>query len=420
MENVNPVEHIYYPVSDIKAVRGEGIYLFDSNGKRYMDCASATFNLSLGYSNEEVINAVKNQMDHLIHATTSFQTDAINALVVKLTSVLPSNLNKIHLKVSSGSGANEGAIKMAQYYNKKRDVISMFRSHHGQTYMTMNISGNGFRREPFPQMVSGGLIVPDPYCYRCFYKQKPEFCNMLCVERIRDYIEYASSGQIACLILEPISGNGGNIVPPKRYFQEIRKLCDEEDIVLIFDEIQTGFGRTGKMFAADYFGVQPDIMTVAKGLGGTGFQIAAILSEKRFDGMHLNHHSFTYGSNIMAASAACKTLDIMMRPGFLENVEKAGGYLLSRLQEMKEKFSVIGDVRGVGLMIGVEIVKSDGSPDVGLTNKIVDRALERGLIIRTSRYGRGNVFKLRPPLIISQKESEELCDNLEEVLNDIG
>lgn len=242
---------------------------------------------------------------------------------------------------------------------------------------------------------------------------------MLCVERIHDYIEYASSGQVACMIIEPISGNGGNIVPPRRYFESIKKLCDEKDIVLIFDEIQTGFGRTGKMFAADYFEVKPNIMTVAKGLGGTGFQIAAILSEEKFDGMHLNHHSFTYGSNVLAASAACKTLDIMTRPGFLDNVEKVGKYILSRLIKMQEKFPLIGDVRGVGLMIGVEIVKSDGSPDVNLTNIIAKKALENGLIIRTSRYGRGNVFKVRPPLTITISEAEELCNKLEIVLEDI-
>ena len=419
MKDINPMKHIYYPISNIKVIKGDGIYLFDSNGKRYIDCASATFNLSLGYSNHDVIDEVKKQMDSLIHVTTTFQTEPINKLIQKLVSIVPANLSRIHLKVSGGSTANEGAIKMAQLYTKKRDIISLFRSHLGQTYMTMSISGNSFRREDFPQMFTGSLIVPDPYCYRCFYNQTPETCNMLCVERINDYIEYASSGQIACLIVEPISGNGGNIVPPRRYFKELKKLCDEHNIVLIFDEIQTGFGRTGELFAADYFNVYPNIMTVGKGLGGTGFQIAAILAEEKFEGMHLNHHSFTYGSNTLSASAAYKTLEIIAGKRFLDNVKYTGTYILRRLDKLKERHSFIGDVRGVGLMIGIEIIKEDKRPDPVLTNKIISRALDYGLIVRTSQYGRGNVLKVRPPLIISISEAEELCDKLAKIFNEI-
>jgi len=414
--NTNIKENIYYDVEDIIMVRGKGIYLYDSNGKEYIDSASATFNLILGYSNNEVIEAVKEQLGELIHVTSSFQTNQINDLVKKLVNISPENLEKVHLKVSGGSEANEGAIKMAQYYTKKRDVISLFRSHLGQTYMMMNLSGNTFRKDPFPTVFPLGTQVPDPYCYRCFYKQNPETCNMLCVERINDFIEYACSDQVACIIIEPISGNGGNIVPPKKYFKTLKKLCEERNIVLIFDEIQTGFGRTGKMFAADYFGVSPNIMTVAKGLGGTGFQIAGILTEKKLVGLEARHHSFTFGANVMAAVAASKTLDIITQPGFFENVSNVGDYIMLRLDKMKEKYKFIGDVRGVGLMIGVEVIDSFGEPDVYLTNRIAKLAMNEGLIIRTSRYGYGNVFKIRPALNITIDEAEKLCDRLERVL----
>ncbi|KYD05612.1 aspartate aminotransferase family protein [Bacillus atrophaeus] len=417
-EITNP-DSLYYKVDDVVMERGEGIYLYDQEGNEYIDCASATFNLNLGYSNKEVIDTVKDQADKLIHVTSSYQTDAVNKLAEKLVEISPDNLTKVHPKVSSGSAANEGAIKMAQYYSGKTDVISLFRSHLGQTYMMSALSGNSFRKEPFSPQFSFGLQVPDPYCNRCFYNQKPGSCGMLCVERINDFIEYASNGKVAAMIVEPISGNGGNVVPPKDYFKQLRKLCDEHDIALIFDEIQTGFGRTGKMFAADHFDVKPNMMTVAKGLGGTGFQVAATLTEEKYTGLPGYTHSFTYGSNVLASAAACKTIDIMQRPGFLENVTVVGNYIMDSLEKMKEDFTFIEDVRGVGLMIGVEIVKENNVPDVELTNYIADKAMEYGLILRTSRYGFGNVFKIRPPLTITLSEAELLCFKLRKLLEDI-
>lgn len=422
MMDLEPNIHqlIYHHVSDTKMVKGKGIYLYDAEGNRYIDCAAATFNLSLGYGHSEVLQAVKEQAEQLIHVTSTFQTDPINTVVRKLVEVSPENLTLVHPKVSSGSVANEGAIKIAQRYTGKRDVITLFRSHLGQTMMMTSMSGNAFRKEPFPNLFPGSIQVPDPYCHRCFYKQKPKTCDFLCVERIHDFIEYGSSGSVACIVVEPISGNGGNIVPPPGYFQALKKLCDEKGIILIFDEIQTGIGRTGKMFAAEYFGVQPNIITAAKGLGGTGFQFAAILTEERLGGLEGHHHSFTFGSNVLAAAAAAKTLDIVSQPQFLKNVEIVGKYIMERLHKMQEKYSFISDVRGVGLMIGVEISDNEGNPNTNLTNYIAEVAMKHGLIIRTSRYGYGNVFKIRPPLIITLEESEQLCDLLEKVLTEVG
>ncbi|MEI6330954.1 MAG: aspartate aminotransferase family protein [Pseudanabaena sp. ELA645] len=413
------VRNLFYEVSETKMVHGEGIYLYDENGKSYIDCASATFNMSLGYGHPMVLQAVKDQMERLVHVTSSFQTEPINAVAQKLVELSPKNLTKVHPKVSSGSVANEGAIKLAQQITGKKGVITLFRSHLGQTMMMTSLSGNAFRKEPLLHLFPGGIQVPDPYCHRCFYKQKPETCNLLCVERIYDFIEFGSCGDIACVVVEPISGNGGNIIPPPEYFQALKKLCDEKDIILIFDEIQTGIGRTGKMFAAEHFDVEPNMMTVAKGIGGSGFQFAAILTEERLSHVEDFQHSFTFGANLIAAAAAAKTLEIVSQPEFLKNVEVVGNYIMQRLREMKEKYAFISDVRGLGLMIGVEISDSEGNPDRDLTNYIAKIAMNHGLFIRTSRYGRGNVFKIRPPLIITLEESERLCDQLDKVLREI-
>lgn len=410
---------IYYPVSEHKMTHGEGIYLYDSSGRDYIDCAAATFNLSLGYGHPEVVAAIRKQAEQLIHVTSSFQSEPVNELVDRLLSVSPANLTKVHLKVSSGSAANEGAIKMAQVATGKRDVITLFRSHLGQSMMMASLSGNAFRKAPFPSLLPGGLQVPDPYCFRCFYGQNPATCRMMCVDRIDDFIEYASTGQIAAVMVEPISGNGGNIVPPPGYFPKLREFCDERGIVLIFDEVQTGIGRTGHMFAAQYFGVEPDAITVAKGLGGSGAQVAAILTNERLAGLDAHHHSFTYGANVMAAAAANATLKVIGRPGFLDNVTTVGAFIMRRLHALRGKFPQIGDVRGVGLMIGVEMVDTTGAPAVQLTNTLAQRAMDHGLIIRTSRYGFGNVFKIRPPLIITLQEADLMCDRLDALLTEV-
>ncbi|MFC9626960.1 aspartate aminotransferase family protein [Streptomyces sp. NPDC056930] len=406
-------ELIYYPVSDYLMDHGEGIYLYDADGNQYIDCASGTFNLSLGYSHPEVVKAMRDQVERLVHATSTFQTKPVNDLVRRLVEVSPENLTKVHLKVSGGSTANEGAVKMAQISTGRRDVITLFRSHHGQTMMTTTMSGESFRKAPFPHLMPGVIQVPDPYCLRCFYRQTPDSCGLLCVERVNDFLDHASSGSVACVVVEPISGSGGNIVPPDGYLAALRTLCDERGIALIFDEIQTGIGRVGRMFAAEHYGVRPDILTAGKGLGGSGAQVAAIIADERMSGLGSDHHSFTYGGNILAAAAAATTLDIIGRPGFLENVRAVGAHIMNRLRGLATAHPSIVDVRGLGLMIGIEIGDEDGRPHSDRAQALARRGMEHGLILRTSRYGRGNVIKIRPPLVITRAEADLLCDRLD-------
>ncbi|MFF4537260.1 aspartate aminotransferase family protein [Streptomyces aureus] len=407
---------VYYPVSDTRMVAGEGIYLYDSDGRGYIDCASATFNLSLGYRHPAVVQAIKDQADQLIHVTSGFQTAPINALAHRLVRLAPKSITKAHLKVDGGSAANEGAVKMAQRTTGRRDVITLFRSHVGQTVMMASLSGNAFRKQPLAQLYHGGLQVPDPYCMRCFYGQDPRSCGLMCVDRINDFLEFASSGSVAAVLVEPISGNGGNIVPPDGYFAALRELCDTHGMKLIFDEVQTGIGRTGRMFAAEHFSVDPDAITLAKGLGGSGAQVAAILTSDELAGLPTNDHSFTYGANLLAAAAALATLDVIDDADFLANVRTTGAHILDRLGALRAAHPQIADVRGVGLMIGIEIVDEEGRPSAALTNRLAERALDHGLVIRTSRYGHGNVLKIRPPLVLTLEEADVICDRFTELL----
>ena len=296
----------------------------------------------------------------------------------------------------------------------KSEIISLFKSHHGQTFFMTQASGLSQKREKFNLYLPNVIHVPPPQCNRCFYGQIPDTCNLMCVSRIDDFIDFASNRNIAAIIIEPIMGNGDNIVPPEGYLSSLRSFCIERNITLIFDEVQTGIGRTGEMFASQHFNVEPDILTTAKGLGA-GFPMAAILCNEEYRGLETKHVSFTFGGNVMAAAAAFKTLSIIEKPEFLANVKNKGAYILSRLHEMKQHYSFIGDCRGVGLMIGFELVDEEGNENIELTHKIIDLGFDNRLLLRSSRYGSGNVIKIRPSLNITSKESAIICDRLEKI-----
>ncbi|GAA3370030.1 aminotransferase class III-fold pyridoxal phosphate-dependent enzyme [Streptomyces antimycoticus] len=415
-----PQEAAQYQLGDITLVGGEGIRAWDAEGRAFLDCVSGTFNLLLGHNHPEVMAAVREQTERLVFASSSFQTEPTNRVIQELAAISPPNLTRVNLRSSSGSTANEGAIKMAQLHTGRRDVIVPFRAHLGQSLATASLNGTTKMRAPFPYRYPGGLHVPGPYCFRCFYRQTPESCGMLCVDRIEDFITYASSGSVACVVIEPISGAGGNIVPPDGYLQELRQFCDEREIVLIFDEIQTGLGRTGQMFAADHFGVQPHMMTLAKGLTGSGLPMAAILTEERMADWDRSLHSFTYGSHTLSAAAALATLEIIQRPGFLENVRASGDVLLGRLRDLQKDHPVIGDVRGVGLMIGVELVEPDGTQATARANAYQRSLQSHGILTRVSEHGNGSTIELRPPLILTPAEAHTIADRFGEALEAIA
>jgi 4-aminobutyrate aminotransferase len=402
-------------------VKGEGIRLLREDGVSFLDAASGTFNLPLGYDHPQVVDAVVHQLRQMAHASSTLMVGQSREALDGLLAHAPSHLNAGWMRDVTGSTANECAVKIAQKATEKSDIISLFLSHHGQTQFTTAISGNSFRRENFPDSVSPHSVkVPAPYCYRCFYKAKYPSCGMLCVERINDFIEYSSSGNVACLIIEPILGNGGNIVPPPGYFQALSKLCQEHGILMIADEVQTGMGRTGHLFASEAFNFKPNLVTLAKGLGGIGIPVAAVLYEARLSVLQSHEHSFTSGSNLLAMAAATATLKVLTSGSLLASVRSQGALLGELLSALARRHPCIGDVRGLGYMWGLEIVDADGKPDVAKTLAIVRAAQERHqLILRSSRYNFGNVVKVRPPLIATAEELEEIVDKLSSAIADV-
>ncbi|WP_141326143.1 aspartate aminotransferase family protein [Myxococcus sp. AB025B] len=403
-------------------VRGRGIRLVREDGTAFLDAASGTFNVPLGYDHPEVVEAVVEQLRRMAHASSSLMAAQAKQVLSELLAHAPSHLTAGWMRDITGSTANECAVQVAQKATGKTDVLSLFLSHHGQTQFTTAISGNAFRRKGFPEAVSPHSVkVPAPYCYRCFYKAKYPGCGMLCVERISDFVEYASSGSVACMLVEPVLGNGGNVVPPPGYFQALNKLCEEKGILLIADEVQTGMGRTGHLFASEALGFKPNIVTLAKGLGGIGVPVAAVLFEGALDVLESHEHSFTSGCNPVALTAASATLKAMTSGHLLANVRRNGIILGELLRTLATRHPCVGDVRGLGYMWGLEIIREDGSPDVEKTLALIRVAQERHqLVLRGSRYSFGNVVKVRPPLIATQDDLEEIVARLGRALADVG
>ncbi|WP_405152925.1 aspartate aminotransferase family protein [Paenibacillus sp. FSL K6-0108] len=400
---------------------GQGIKLIDDAGVEYLDGVSGTFNLSLGYNHPHVVSKIQEQVGNLTHMSSSFTEPYVDEVLDHLIEYAPNDINAGWMRDITGSTANECATKIAQKYTQSTDIISLYLSHHGQTQFATGISGNAFRRKRFPNSaVANSVHVPAPYCYRCPFKSSSGDCGYQCVEAISDAIEYASSGSVACMIIEPILGNGGNIIPPAGYFKRLRKLCDEYNIILIADEVQTGIGRTGYMFASELFDIQPDMITLAKGLGGIGVPVAAVLMQSRLDVLEKHEHSFTSGSNLISVTAAKSTLEVVSEPGFLDDVKRKGEILGGLLQDLAMKYPSIGEARGVGLMWGLEMVGDNNEPDTDKTNAIIDRAFtDEHLILRGSRYGFGNVVKVRPSLTTTEDELVEIVERLDSVLANV-
>ncbi|KXK62649.1 acetylornithine aminotransferase [Micromonospora rosaria] len=399
------------PSSGLSEYTGRGIYLH-AHGKQYIDCASGTFNLSLGYSAKEVVDALHAQLDRCLHLSSDFTREKSGEIFEMMREFLPPHIGAFWFRDITGSGATEGAIRIAQKATGKTDIFSLFLSHHGQTVGATGVSGNAFRHRSFSLPFANSVKIPAPDCANCFYSQRPDRCGMLCATRLEDFVEYASSGQVAALIVEPVLGNGGNIVPPPGYFRVLRETCDKLGVLIIADEVQTGFGRTGSFFASTGFAqeLRPDIITFAKGAGGVGIPVAGVLMRPELDVLEPWEHSTTSGANPLALVALEETVRYLRDHRVLENVATVGGPLHQGLTDLARRFTNVSNVRGVGLMQAFDLPTS---LDV---QSFIRVAREHGLIVRGSRYGFGQTVKIRPPLIITPDEVRELLVRLSDAL----
>lgn len=397
--------------------RGRGLHLELTDGTVLLDAVSGTFNLPLGYDHPAVVDAVRSQVGAIAHAGSEFTKERAASIMQPLLEHAPEGIGAAWVRDVTGSTANECAIRLAQKATGRHEVLSLFLSHHGQTMVTTALSGNAFRRASFPGTATAGAKVPAPYCHRCFFGQTYPSCGVMCADRIDDVIEFASSGSVAAMIVEPVLGNGGNIVPPPGYFDKLRQICDEHGILIIADEVQTGLGRLGTVFGSTAMGLRPDIITLAKGLGGIGIPTAAVLMRPELDVLDSFEHSFTSGANPIALAAARATIEIITDEDFLRSVRSKGETLGERLRDLGTTSENISEVRGLGMMWGLEFSHPDGTPAPELTQEVVRLArAEERLILRPSRYGFGNVVKVRPALTATEEELTEITDRLARVV----
>ena len=401
----------------------DGIYVDDIEGNRYIDGIGGMYFRNTGHGRSEVAEAIYQQLKDVSMHVYAGSTPSTVRLAAKLAELTPGDLTKTFF-TSGGSESNESALKLAQgYHNRigergRYKVISRKGSYHGATWGTMWLGSHPFLpREEYQPVPSHVVHVPDPNPYRCdFGGQTPEECAELCANAVEAAILFHSPESISAFIAEPVSQPLGGVMAGPGYFQRVREICDKYGVLLIFDEVITGFGRTGKWFGADMLGVTPDIMTIAKGLTGGYFPMGGAIASQRVSDAFTGgpeatfKHMFTYTGHPAGCAAGLANIEIIEREGLVENARVQGERLWDRLHEIKAKHQIVGDVRGIGLLQGLELVKDPetkehwpGSAEIG--PKITQGLADRGVWIRVGSY----IVPLAPPLTITADEVDELA-----------
>ncbi len=395
-------------------VRGEMQYLYDHQGKKYLDCFAGVSVINCGHCNPEITAKICQQVNTLQHVCNIYLTENFVNLAERLAKITPGSLCKSFF-CSTGSEANEGALLLAVLYRKSSEYIALRGGLHGRTKLGMSVTGIGmWRTDPNP--VGGVHFAPNPYCYRCPLKKQFPQCDLACADEVETIIKTATSGRPAALIAEAIQGNAGIVTPPAGYFKRLKEILDAYGALLIIDEVQTGFARTGKMFAIENYGVAPQIMTMAKALGN-GTPISAFIAEKEIADIYVKPGASTLGGNPVSSAAALAVLDYIERERLAEKARERGEQLVKGLEEISKRHPVIGDIRGLGLMIGAEFVRPGKIPADKELDITLEKMKDRGFIIGKNGLYR-NVMAFQPPLVISTGDINNLLNSLEDVLKE--
>jgi 4-aminobutyrate aminotransferase len=389
--------------------RGQGAYIWDPDGKRYLDFSSGIAVANVGHSNPEVVKAIRDQTEKILHtAGTDFYDGLTVRLAERLCKITPGKFQKRVFFVNSGTESVECAFKLARWYTKKPRMISFLGAFHGRTFGSMTLSSSKLtHRDHFSPLVPCVDYTPYPYCYRCPLGKKDK-CEkeFECLEYLRNQIlkKIVPPDELAGIIAEPIQGEGGYIVPPDGFHKELQKLCKETGCLYILDEVQTGFGRTGKMFASELFGVHPDIICLAKAIAD-GLPLGACVARKEVMSWVRGAHANTFGGNPLACAAGLTVIDYIQREKLCSKAEKLGEFGKKYLNDLKQENKIIGDVRGKGLMLGAELVKDRKTKKPADTEatEIIKKCFRNGLILITCGY---STVRFIPPLVIEKDEFE--------------
>jgi 4-aminobutyrate aminotransferase len=401
------LSQVLYRYTPLVIEHAKGSYLYTVDGRRYLDFASGIAVTNLGHGHPAVLRAAHEQLDRLVHTSVVAHHQPAIELAERIAAIAPGKLDKVFF-ANSGAEAVEGAIKLARYVTGRPALVAFQGAFHGRTYGALSLTASkSYYRERYEPFLPGIYHVPYPYAYRNPTGPGDEATLDYVFEFIAEMLDTrVPPRNIAAFIVEPVLGEGGYVVPPADFMPRLRKLCDQHGILLIADEVQSGYGRTGKMFASEHTGVVPDIMTLAKSIA-SGLPLSAVVAtSKLMDQWEPAAHGSTFGGNPVSCAAGIATLDVFTREGILANSAERGAELMRRLRELQTRMPAIGDVRGLGLMVGVELVNKDGSANKELQQKIRQVCLDSGMVI-LSCGPHDNVLRLVPPLNLSQDELDE-------------
>ncbi|WP_311407643.1 aspartate aminotransferase family protein [Liquorilactobacillus uvarum] len=385
-------------------VKGQGAYLTDEKGEKYLDFAAGVGVVNCGHNNPIVVEAIEKQLHDLVHGghNVVYYPSYIE-LAEKLVARV-GNDYKVYFS-NSGAEANEGAVKLAISVTKRSGIIAFNSSFHGRTLLTAAMTAsNAQYRKNYEGVLPPVYHVDFPDIYNTKLSEKEEVTR--CLEQLEQvFHNILAPSQTACIVVEPVQGEGGYLPAPKEFLVKLREICDRFGILLIFDEVQSGYGRTGNLFAKDHYGIQPDVLTSAKGIAN-GIPLSAVIGKKEYmDKWEPGAHGGTFGGNPLACAAGSAVLDIM-DTDFLEHVKTVGAYFTAKLQKLQEKYPVISSVRGLGLMIAIEFRKNGGKPATELVAKVREEALQKHLILLNCGVFH-NVIRFIPPLIIEKSDVDK-------------
>ena len=399
--------------------RGEGCMVIDVDGNRFLDFNAGIAVVATGHCHPCVVKAIQEQAARLIHMSgTDFYYENMVDLAEKLAAISPGATPRRVYFGNSGAEAAEAALKLARYYTGRHRFIAFTGAFHGRTMGALSLTASkAVQRRGFGPLVPGVHHTPYAYCYRCAYGKTPDTCGVECATVIEDQLvkTIAPADEVAAIVLEPVQGEGGYIVPPAKFFEELQRIAGKFGMLLIFDEVQSGMGRTGKMWAADHFGAVPDILAVAKGIA-SGMPLSAMVARAEIMTWPPGAQASTFGGNPVAVAAALATIELLELE-LVDNARRIGEHMMSRMSSWPRRFATVGDVRGLGLMMAFELVKDKDTrePFPQLRNRVVERAFERGVLV----LGAGeSSIRLSPPLVIGRDQADFALRVLEECLNE--
>jgi 4-aminobutyrate aminotransferase-like enzyme len=400
---------------------GKGFYVKDLEGNSYLDFFGGILTVSIGHANDEVNARVIEQVDKLTHISSLYQVESVVRLAENLARITPGDLEKSFF-TASGTEADETAVMMAQLYTGNDELIVLRHSYSGRSILAQAMTAHSGWRA-LPTQVAAIKHAVSPYCYRCPLKLTYPECGVACAEDVEELVKTTTTGAIAGIMVEPIQGVGGFITPPKEYFRIVAEIVRHYGGIFITDEIQTGFGRTGKMFGIEQYDVQPDIMTMAKGIAN-GLPLGATITTSSIADALVKNSISTFGGNPVSCAAANAVIEIVERDNLTANCERQGKILRDGLEMIQKKYPVkIGDVRGMGLMQAIELVvdetKNDKTPDPKATDQFMEETKKRNLLV--GRGGlHGNVIRISPPLNVTEKAVHEALQIIDDALSQMG